>query len=63
MITKDALVQRARDRSEKPGDYWDWVAGMVAGKPGIGITDRKHYNQRQWNALQDAKAKLVQPWE
>lgn len=63
MITRDEMVKRARDHSERPGDYWDWLAGMVATKPGIGITDRKHYNQKQWNALQAAKAELTEAWE
>lgn len=62
-ITKQQFVDRARARSEKPGDYWDWLAGLVTNRPGIGITDRKHYNQKQWNAIQTAKAQLTEAWE
>lgn len=62
-ITKQQFIERARARSERHGDYWDWIAALVALKPGIGIADRKHYNQKQWAALSDAKSKLTEAWE
>ncbi len=40
-IDRETLIHRARRRSEKPGDFWDNLAAMVAGKPagaGIGIS-------------------------
>ena len=39
------------------------VANMVRDKPGIGITDRGAYTQKQWNWLQQAKDSLRKPWE
>ena len=62
-ITKDQLIERAENRSERPGDYWGNVASMVRGKPGIGITDRRYYSKREWNWLMGAKADLQQPWD
>ena len=58
-MDKATFMERARQRSETPDDYWDWIVGMVKDKPGIGITDRKHYSQKQWNTLQNAKVQLT----
>lgn len=62
-LTKDEFLKRARRRSEELGDWWDWIAGMVENRPGIGITDRRHYNQKQWAELHRAKEQVIEAWE
>ena len=62
-ITKEQLIERALADSEHPDDFPAIIAGMVRNKSGIGITARGEYNQRQWNALEQAKAKYQKPWD
>ena len=60
-MTKEQFIERARLRSQKPGDYFDAIARIVEGAPGIGITDRAHYSQKQWAWLMQAKDQLWEP--
>ena len=60
-MTKEQFIERARLRSQKPGDYWDSVASLAENKSGVGIADRGEYNQKQWAWLGQAKQQLWEP--
>ena len=60
MLSREELIERARDRGEGEPGYWTNFADMLSRKKSL---MRAHFTQKEWNWYQMAKADLTEAWE